>query len=109
MGQPLENSLPQPSSKWVPFMNQGRIRQQRVRDGLYYQLFPRYCGTLIPTAPTAIRLWETFTFQIQSIIDKTVAQSIAHTLIRLLFHNLKLIIRGDNSRSSAICCYKEQS
>ena len=28
----------------------------------FYQLCPRYSGTLTPTAPTAIRLWETFTF-----------------------------------------------
>ena len=26
----------------------------------FHQLCPRYSGTLIPTAPTAIRLWETF-------------------------------------------------
>ena len=28
----------------------------------FHQLCPRYSGTLIPTAPTAIRLWETLTF-----------------------------------------------
>ena len=28
----------------------------------FQQLCPRYSGTLTPTAPTAIRLWETFTF-----------------------------------------------
>ena len=28
----------------------------------FHQLCPRYSGTLIPTAPTAIRLWETSTF-----------------------------------------------
>ena len=27
----------------------------------FHQLCPRYSGTLTPTAPTAIRLWETFT------------------------------------------------
>ena len=32
----LENSLCQPSSKWVPFSNQGRIRQRKERDGLSY-------------------------------------------------------------------------
>ena len=30
----LKNSLCQPSSKWVPFSNQGRIRQRKERDGL---------------------------------------------------------------------------
>ena len=29
----------------------------------FHQLCPRYSGTLNPTAPTAIRLWETFTFK----------------------------------------------
>ena len=28
----------------------------------FHQLCQRYCGTLIPTAPRAVRLWETFTF-----------------------------------------------
>ena len=28
----------------------------------FHQLCPRYSGTLTPTAPTAIRLWDTFTF-----------------------------------------------
>ena len=28
----------------------------------FHQLCPRYSGSLTPTAPTAIRLWETFTF-----------------------------------------------
>ena len=31
----LKNSLCQPSSKWVSFSNQGRIRQQKERDGLH--------------------------------------------------------------------------
>ena len=32
--QGLENSLCQPSSKWVPFSNKGRIRQQKEKDEL---------------------------------------------------------------------------
>ena len=28
----------------------------------FHQLCPRYSGTLTPTAPTAIRLWDIFTF-----------------------------------------------
>ena len=31
----------------------------------FHQLCPRYSGTLIPTAPTAIRLWEIFTFTLE--------------------------------------------
>ena len=30
----LENSLCQPNIKWVPFSNQGRLRQRKERDGL---------------------------------------------------------------------------
>ena len=33
--QRLENSLCQPSSKWIPFLNKGRIRQRKERDGLH--------------------------------------------------------------------------
>ena len=33
----------------------------------FHQLCPRYSGTLTPTAPTAIRLWETFTFTFYSL------------------------------------------
>ena len=38
----------------------------------FHQLCPRYSGTLTPTAPTAIRLWETFTFlyQISMIVEQ---------------------------------------
>ena len=28
----------------------------------FHQLCPKYSGTLTPTAPTVIRLWEAFTF-----------------------------------------------
>ena len=41
--------LCQPCNKWVPYSNQGMIRQRNERDGhaLYY-LSPRYSGTPIP-------------------------------------------------------------
>ena len=38
----------------------------------FHQLCPRYSGTLTPTAPTAIRLWDTFTFY--SFISMTYMQ-----------------------------------
>ena len=41
----------------------GRIRQRKERDGLCLSsAVPNISGTLTPIAPTAIRLWETFTF-----------------------------------------------
>ena len=44
-----------PSSKWVPFLNQGRIRQQKERDGLrIFPAVPKISGTLIPIV--AVRL-----------------------------------------------------
>ena len=43
----LDSSLCQPGSKWVPFFNQGRVRQAVPKIQR---------GTLTPTAPTAIRL-----------------------------------------------------
>ena len=33
----------------------------------FHQLCPRYSGTLTPIAPTAIRLWDTFTFTLHTI------------------------------------------
>ena len=34
----------------------------------FHQLCPRYNGTLTPTAPTAIQLWDTFTFTFYCIL-----------------------------------------
>ena len=34
----------------------------------FHQLCPRYSGTLTPTAPMAIRLWDTFTFTFTMMI-----------------------------------------
>ena len=35
----------------------------------FHQLCPRYSGTLTPTAPMAIRLWDTFTFTFLPVKD----------------------------------------
>ena len=37
----------------------------------FYQMYTRYSGTLTPRAPTAIRLWETFTFLGGTVVVKT--------------------------------------
>ena len=57
----------------------------------FHQLCPRYSGTLTPTAPTAIRLWDTFTFfnvliimQLNSLIKATL--STGFTLFYKQFH-----------------------
>ena len=57
----LENFLCQSSSKWVTFSNQGKIRQRKEPDGLRISFaVPMIQWDSNPTAPTAIRLWETF-------------------------------------------------
>ena len=37
----------------------------------FHQLCPRHSGTLTPTAPTAFRLWDTFTFYYHNKNDRT--------------------------------------
>ena len=52
--------LCQPSSKWVPFSNLGRIRQLKERDGHCLSFaVPKILYASSPTAPMAIRVWET--------------------------------------------------
>ena len=53
----LENSLCPLSSKWVPFSTkEGLGSERRGMDSAFHLLWPKYSG------PTAIRLWNTFTF-----------------------------------------------
>ena len=33
-------------------------------DSAFHLLYPRYSGTLTPTAPMAVRLWEIFSFSL---------------------------------------------
>ena len=59
---PTTRKLCQPSSKWVTFSNQGKIRQRKEQDRLRLSFaMPMMQWDSNPTAPTAIRLWETFT------------------------------------------------
>ena len=53
----LENSLCQLSSKWVPFLNQEKIKQQKDRDGFGLSFAVPKRQILLP-----IRLLDTFTF-----------------------------------------------
>ena len=53
------------SSEWVPFSNYGRLRQRKERDGLRLSsAVSKIEWDSNPHCPTAIRLWETFTFLI---------------------------------------------
>ena len=42
----------------------------------FHQLCPRYSGTLTPTAPTAIRLWDTFTFTLVELAKSIPVRSL---------------------------------
>ena len=84
--------LCQPSRKWVPFSNLGRIRQQKERDGLclssFHQLCPRYSRTL---TPTAIMLWEAYTFFTCLSLSLTDTSSLKYCLKEPLNHNQPVI------------------
>ena len=49
-------------------IREGQGSESRGMDSAFYQLCPRYSGTLTPTTHMVIRLWETFTFY-HSITD----------------------------------------
>ena len=51
----------------------------------FHQLCPRYSGT--PTAPTAIRLWETFTFTFL-----TLREVISKSCFTLYIKNIKITL-----------------
>ena len=60
---PTTGKFCQPSSKWVPFSNQGRIGQGKERDGLcLLSAVTKIQWASTPTVPMAFRLWETFSF-----------------------------------------------
>ena len=46
----------------------------------FHQLCPRYSGFLTPTAPIAIRLWETFTFY-KAILSKSTSHYLFSNII----------------------------
>ena len=57
----LENSLYQPSSKWVPFFDSDKGKAARGEVGLHLSFaMLEIQRDANPTAPTAIRLQETF-------------------------------------------------
>ena len=75
----VSSSLASPSDDWKTLSVNPAVNGYlfRIRDGYgserrgmgsaFHQLSPRYSGTLTPTAPAAIRLWETFTVYLQKI------------------------------------------
>ena len=60
--QRLENSVNPALNGYLFQIREGLGTERRGMGSGFHQLCPRYSGTLTPTAPTAIRLWETFTF-----------------------------------------------
>ena len=61
LGQ-LENSLCQPSSKWVPFYESGQDKAPKGEEWAPAFICCARDKVDSPNAPTATRLWDTFTF-----------------------------------------------
>ena len=60
----------------------------------FHQLCPRYSGTLKPpTAPTTIRLWDTFTFTLAKVCAALHEYDWA-ALIRDTFHGMKILSKS---------------
>ena len=82
----LENC--QTSRKWVPFSNKGRIRQRKEKDVLYLSsAVPKIQWDSNPTAPTAIRLWDTYSFLTCLSHSLTDTSSLKYCLKEPLNHN----------------------
>ena len=66
-------------------IRKGKGSERRGMGSAFHQLCPRYSGTLTPTVPMAIRLWETFTFTTRLVIHRVLKFYIrkGKTLIRL--------------------------
>ena len=78
----------------------------------FHQLCPRYSETLIPTAPTAIRLWDTFTFYDRAW-TKNFIENLQMYILLSVFFSLKvssynfdkrLICYPSGPSSSKLCC-----
>ena len=66
----LENSLS--TQQYIgTFFELGKAKAAKGEGSAFYQLCPRYSGTLTPTAPTAIRLLEIFTFLGGTVVVKS--------------------------------------
>ena len=63
----LENSVNLAVNEYLFRIREGSGSERRGMGSTFHQLCPRYSGALTPTAPTVIRLWETFTFLILAI------------------------------------------
>ena len=50
---------PSAQQKMGTFFELGKDKAVKGEGWAFHQLWPRYSGILTPTAPTAIRLWET--------------------------------------------------
>ena len=67
----LENCLCPPAVNGYLFrIWEGLGSERRGMGSAFHQLCPRYSGTLSLTVPTAIRLWETFTFFFSAIAHR---------------------------------------
>ena len=61
----------------------------------FHQLCPRHSGTLTPTAPTAIKLWDTFTFTF-FIQVKSGAPYKEAKILKSIFYVVKMAVCPSN-------------
>ena len=61
----------------------------------FHQLCPRYSGTLTPTAPTAIKLWDTFTFtflpEISCVLYIGLLWDIIHSGLKICAYRIHIV------------------
>ena len=68
-------------------IREGYGSKRRGIGSAFHQLCPRYSGTLIPIVPTAIRLWETYTFFTCLSLSLKDISSLKYCLKEPLNHN----------------------
>ena len=79
------NILNLPTPMICIFLESGKAKAKKVMGPAFYQLYPRYSGSLAPSVPMAIRLWETFTFTLQIIQTYSVCRC-ASAFFMIIIH-----------------------
>ena len=69
----------------------------------FHQLCPRYSGTLTPTAPTATKLWDTFTFTF--FFSHCKVEQKKTVAISQMFSHVQLHVHGMHLLNNRICRY----
>ena len=87
----------------------------RGMGSAFHHLYPRYSGTLpppppAPTAPMAIRLWETFTVTLDILLNATYTICSQFHLLGTYFHFIICVGFVENStRTSSSCSHSARA